>query len=163
MAIGVVVDTNIFVHAADENIHCCQHCIDVLTHLLHSKEDYINVDIKFNFLEEAKNGSVIGEEYLQHMPSGGLGETMILQAIADDRITFLKEPHWHIKKKIRIEFGGMKIPDQFFLAITYSSKNKILISEDFEDYRTEIRREIKSMFNIKILQAKEIFQTKKTA
>lgn len=158
MAIGVVVDTNIFVHANDENVHCHDACINVLTHLLHSDDDYINVDINFDFTQEARNNSPIGEEYWEHIPNGGIGEAMILQAIEDERIEFLDEPHWHIDKKIRVNYPKMKIPDRFFLKITYKSVNKILISEDFEDFSMKRRGEIKGLLGVRVLQSYDIFQ-----
>jgi hypothetical protein len=160
MPIGVVIDTNIFVHATNEEIYCNAYCINLLTHLIESDEDYINVDVDFDFTDESQNRSPLGEEYWEHIPAGSIGETMILQAIQDERIEFLpRKPHYHIVKKIGLyRKPTMKKSDRHFVGIAYQTLDRILISEDFDDFPQKRRNEIEHDLEVRIIQAYQIFQ-----
>jgi DNA-binding cell septation regulator SpoVG len=159
MGIGVVLDTNILVHAKNEDVYCNRHCINIMNHLIDSKEDYIYLDIDFS-INESDNRSPIGREYNEHLHIGDIGYTCIIKLLDEGRISFI--PLNVKNQKVRKEISRLPVKqgDKKFISLAFNSEGKKMISEDFEDIKQPLRNELEKSIGVLIIQAYQIFQPK---
>lgn len=150
-----VVDTNVLMHADNDQEPSQQYCIKLINRLINST-DKLCMDQGFN-LVEASNKSLIGYEYIKHLRIGMLGYTLILKLLSDNRIDFLsiKIPP-SVSKKINQCISNKKPRDKTFLKVTFNSISKIFVTHDQEDFNYSKRGHIRNTFGIKVIDACDV-------
>lgn len=153
----IVVDTNVLVHTNNTNTHYNKSAIETLKYIQRYNIQ-ICVDDVFD-IDESKNTSVIGHEYIKHIRSGTFAYAFLLERIFARKIV-------QIRKK---EFGGVKrklnrkvinkemtnTHDITFVIVTYGSSSKLLISNDYDDFNEVIRKYVLNEFSVSILDSDE--------
>lgn len=143
-----VVDTNVLVHAS--NVGYCKqnHCIDIINRLMQSSE-MICLD---------ENG-FIKSEYQRHLKPGMLGYTLLL-ALANPNKCRLRIIDRSIPAHInnKINKTGIKKQDRIFVRIAFKSTDKILVTQEYEDFVDKIRHLIKSEIEVSVIEAGEFIR-----
>lgn len=147
----LVIDTNVIVHAHNEANLYHESALACLTSVLQSKIN-ICVDDDFQFINN--NSSVIISEYIQHVRSGTYGYYFLLQMASNGRITVYQKKNYNKEKALLRKIIPNK-HDIIFLIITLASHDKYFISNDYNDFNTTIRNEIKRKYDTTIDSSKE--------
>jgi predicted nucleic acid-binding protein len=148
--LDVVVDTNIFMHAANpsedrfEDANC-------LLNKIYGNQTFLCIDEGFDF-DESKNSSHIGHEFIKNLHQGSFGFSLIVFLASNCRLKFLaKRSSVAVSKKINQLVS--KKSDRVFLNVAANSIAKCLVSHDFEDFQTNKRKTIKKDIGIDVLDA----------
>jgi predicted nucleic acid-binding protein len=150
MPVDIVIDTNVMVHADNEQEPKQPHCLNLLN-LVSGSTIELCIDDGFSLIE-AQNTSHIGLEYLKHLRIGMTGYTLMLKLLSEDRIQFLpKKIPAAINKKINQT--GIKKSDRIFVKIAYNSNDKILVTHDYVDFTDNIREIIDDEIDVKVIEA----------
>ncbi len=152
MLSDIVVDTNILMHA--DNFHePRQNDARAFLLSLQKSETQLCVDEGFH-IDEAKNRSIIGSEYLEHLDFGMLGFAVVAYLASSFRIRVVsrKVPS-SISKKIRMRVGNTQ--DRVYVRVAFNSEDKTLASHDFKDLPQKTRNELSIKINVTILSAGE--------
>jgi predicted nucleic acid-binding protein len=152
----IVVDTNVFLHADDprqENRQ--QEAIEFLNRLVEVSTS-IAVDEGFD-VDESKNRSQIGYEYLTNLTAVSLGMRVIVALVSGDRVE-TKSRSLNVAAKKRINQLIRKKSDRAFLAVACNSNSKILCSHDFEDFQKPKRKTIRKDLGVTICEAEDAIQ-----
>ncbi|TCK68479.1 hypothetical protein [Acidipila rosea] len=152
MLTDIVIDTNIFLHAENQQEQRQASC-QMLIELLNDGESKLCVDEGFD-LEESKNRSIIGREYIAHLRDGSLGYALVGYLARTGRVAMLprKVPQAakrHILQQIP---DG---PDRTFVFIAHNSDEKVLVSHDFNDIPPTVRQRIKNAIDVCIVDASQ--------
>ncbi|HEX5152627.1 MAG TPA: hypothetical protein VFW07_14350 [Parafilimonas sp.] len=141
--IELVIDTNIFIHAENENYEYQDDCILLLNTIIESDDIFVCID---------ENGK-IWNEYSLHIKPGMLANAMFLK-LGTERLKLLpRNIHAHINKKINQT--GIKEADRIFVRIAYKTQDKILVSDEHEDFVNKIREIIKKEIGVDVIMANE--------
>lgn len=148
MITDFVIDTNVLVHATNKGYHNQQHCIDIITRLMKSDEK-ICVD---------ENGAMRGE-YDRHLKPGSIGHTLllILTNPQNNRVRVLNRK---IPPTVnnKINKTGIKTADRIFVRIAYKSTDKILVTQEYEDFVDKIRNIIWNEIEVEVIEAGEFMR-----
>jgi hypothetical protein len=149
MLTDVVVDTNVFLHAENEQERRQLSCQELIG-LFWEAKTKLCVDEGFCF-EESKNRSMIGSEYLRHLRAGSIGYALVQYLAANDRIsTFSKKVPQSAMKHIRQVPDG---PDRAYVRVAHNSTDKTLVSHDFNDIPPTVRERIKHAIDVSIIDS----------
>ncbi len=132
MAQDVVIDTNILVHAENKKIKVHQECVDFIGYLSDSSE-LLCFDEGFVW-HETYNKSHIAHEYMTHLRHGSMGYILVAKLAQSKRISVVPRLA-PIKERKLITQTVTKQRDRIFLNVAFNSDNKILISNDYEDFQ----------------------------
>ena len=88
MLADIVIDTNVFLHAENEQEVRRESCQSLVA-LLREGNTLLCVDDGFNLLEESKNRSQIGREYIEHLRVGSVGYEIVRHLAQSGRLVFL--------------------------------------------------------------------------
>jgi len=147
----IVVDTNVFLHADDPRQEGRQQeAIDFLNKLLEVPTS-IAVDEGFD-VDESRNRSQIGYEYLTNLTAVSLGMRIIIALVAGDRVD-TKSRSLNAGARKRINQLIRKKSDRAFLGVACNSNSKILCSHDFEDFQKPKRKTIRKDLGVTICEA----------
>lgn len=147
----LVIDTNIFMHAADRRQNSQAACKKIVERLL-TLRWYICVDDGFNLIE-SKNRSYIGSEYLNILQFGSIGYSIISHLSINKKIIFLKKTvPAAVSKKIRESVRDKS--DHCFVRIAHNSCRKFLLSHDYDAFSKDCRKDFLKLFGIQIVDAK---------
>jgi hypothetical protein len=155
--IDIVIDTNVLVHTNNKNNHFNKSAVETLT-IIHDLDLSICVDDVFN-IDESKNTSIIGHEYIKHVRQGTLAYAFLLDRILKRKIVqIVKKDYKEVKQKLnrKIMHREMNKPhDIAFVIAAYGSNDKLLISNDCDDFTDNIRRYVADSFSVSIHDSAE--------
>jgi predicted nucleic acid-binding protein len=153
----IVIDTNVLLHTNNEENNYWQSANETLNLILR-RDIYICVDDVFN-IDESKNTSVIGHEYLTHIRHGTYAYYFLMDRLINEKITqIFKKDHINIKRELSrmIKKGEIKNRhDITFVIVAYGSQDKTLISNDYDDFNKENRKYISRKFQVSVLDSDE--------
>lgn len=142
----MVIDTNVLKHADDKNYHRRSDCIDFINQVMESEKVLVFLDIS--------DQGYIRYEYNKHIKWGMLGYTMLLKIAKVSRIRFKDRSTDPVIKR-KINRTGIKTEDRIFVNIAYQTKDKLLISQEHEDFTDKIRGILKKEIDVDVLMAHE--------
>jgi hypothetical protein len=146
----IVVDTNVLMHADNPNEVRQADATDFLTRLLDA-ETRLSVDKGFE-LDESRNRSLIGSEYLTHLTPLSLGYRVLVQLAGTGRIRFVDRS---LDQRTRSRINQL-VPnkrDRTFVAVAYESDDQTLCSHDYQDFSTRVRRELATRLDVTVCNA----------
>ena len=145
----IVIDTNVLVHASNISCNCYALSLKLLEDILNSKSN-ICVDDGFD-LDAGENRSQIGYEYekLLKKRNGEFPSQFLAKMFASQRIKEVPKNAEQRQKKI-IEQKIKNTKDRIFVNVTCNSNEKILASNDNEDFKKQKRNLLKSKLKINI-------------
>ena len=152
-SIDLVVDTNVLVHASNDEEDRQMDSVQLITYLLSSTE-LICVDNGFD-TNETLNKSIIGYEYLEHLKNGMLGYAFVVQMALNKRIC-------EVQRKIPVQTTKAinkcmsNKHDIVFIKVAINSSDKKLITHDFTDFADDKRTHLKKSFGVQVLVASDI-------
>lgn len=148
MLADIVIDVNVFMHASDPR-QAHQKVAENLIRKLRECATHLCIDEGFD-IDESKNRSAIGAEYLKHLRTGSLAFALVVHLGSNERIKIVsrKVPQ-AIAKKITQQVG--KGPDRTYLRVAYNSKARTLSSHDFGDLPDTVRRRLGKAIKVSIL------------
>lgn len=148
----LVVDTNVFVHASNPGVTYCTEARNLMTAL---KEvlTVLRVDEGFD-VDPARNRSLIGGEYLEHLHIGMLAFAFVSTLASTDRI---KEVPRYVSPAVGRKVNRIipKPRDRTFLKVAITSQDRFLASHDFKHFSSRKRVEIENIFDVRIKTAGE--------
>src|SRR5439155_16995687 len=127
----IVIDTNVFLHAQNPNEQRFAASGRLLELLLRVKTA-LCVDPGFS-LDEARNRSLIGAEYLEKIRFGSIGYATLIQISLGNRIKLVER---QIDQRYRASFREWRLKprDQTFLAVAIKGQNQVLVINDFATF-----------------------------
>lgn len=148
MATDFVIDTNVLFHAAQSDYCKQQNCIDIINRIMYSNEK-ICLDI---------NGFMMSE-YRLHIKPGMLGHTLLL-LLSNPKNLRIRYVDRSIPAAInnKINRTGIKTQDRIFVRIAYKSTDKILITQEHEDFVDKIRARIEDQIGVEVIEAHEFLR-----
>jgi hypothetical protein len=153
----IVVDTNVLVHTNNANTHYNGSAIKTL-YRIKQFDMYICVDDVFN-IDESKNTSIIGHEYIKHIRTGTFAYAFLLERILTGKISQIRKKDFsNVKRKLNRKIINKEMTnthDIAFVIVAYGSNNKILVSNDYDDFNELIREYILNEFSVSILDSDE--------
>ena len=148
----IVIDTNVLAHMHNDQEARQPESIAFAKAMILA-ETMLCVDKGFD-TDPAKNRSIIGAEYIEHLVFGSLGFALIARLAAAGRIVeYKKKPPQRESKKL--DQSIRKQSDKAFLGVAVNSKNKICVSHDYRDFQAEKRATLKNTIRVKIINAGE--------
>jgi len=157
MLVDIVVDTNVFLHAENSQESRRAQAAGLLLALQNKTcTTLLCVDEGFD-LEEAKNRSQIGSEYLKHLRHGTLAFAVVVHLLGSLRI---KQVRRGVPSNVsrRIIQQGVTGVDRTFIQVTYNSRDKTLACHDFDDVPDTVRDRLRGAIGVRILAADEALE-----
>lgn len=148
MATDFVIDTNVLVHASNCDYVNQVDCINIIDRLMKSNES-ICLDI---------NGAM-RLEYDRHLKPGMIGHTLLLLLSNPQnlRIRFIdRDIPAQINRKINQT--GIKTADRIFVRIAYKSTDKVLVTQEYEDFVQKIRDYFLDEIDVAVIEAGEFMR-----
>jgi hypothetical protein len=147
MLIDLVVDTNVWVHQnnPDHEFSVASHefCLAIL-----ESTASICVDEGFS-LDSAHNTSIIGHEYIEHVRRVFLAYDILVKLLSDGRVRFVSnQVDEATRRVVNTHIGNSH--DRVFVRVAFNSEEHILVSHDFDDFPTAVRREIDRRVGVRI-------------
>jgi hypothetical protein len=152
MLIDIGLDTNVLMHADDPREPRMQMSRDLLTALQSQTcTTHLCVDEGFD-LDEAKNRSQIGSEYLEHLDFGMLGRAVVADLASSPRVKQVSRGvPANVSKKIHMQVS--KGPDRTYIRVAFNSDDKTLACHDFGDVPATVRTRLHKAIGVHILEA----------
>ena len=148
MLADIVVDTNVFLHAEDQRQASCTQARELIR-LLRTCATSLCLDEGFD-LDEARNRSQIGSEYLKHLRFGTAGFALVDHLAKSGRLRLLpRSVPQQVAKVINRHVG--KGPDRVYVRIAYNSQEKFLASHDFDDIPDGARNKLLNTLHIRVV------------
>lgn len=152
MLADIVLDTNVLLHAHNPEEARHQASQELLIELRNGAT-HLCVDEGFD-LDESKNRSQIGGEYLKHLRFGMLGLAVVAHLASSLRIRQLsRSVPQSVGKYIRQQ--GVPQADRIFLFVAYNSQSKTFTCHDFNDVPNTVRARLRDEIGLLILDAGE--------
>ena len=152
MLIDIVIDTNIFLHAVNQQ-EIRRKDADALLTKIRTCTVHLCVDEGFTLME-AQNRSVIGAEYIKHLRVGTVGFALVSFLAGSNRVKIVpKGVPANISRAIRSQVP--KGPDRTFLYVAFNSQEKVLSSHDFGDIPQQVRNRLLAKVGLHVLAADE--------
>jgi hypothetical protein len=152
MLADIVVDTNVFMHAGDAREPRRRQAEDLLRALQQTTcTTLLCVDEGFD-LNEARNKSHIGSEYLKHLRFGTLALAVITNLAGSLRIKPVpRGVAPNVSRQITQQ--GVRGVDRTFVQVAYNSQDKTLACHDFDDLPNTVRARLRAKIGVAILAA----------
>jgi hypothetical protein len=148
----LVVDTDVFVHASNPGVTYCTDARCLLT-VLEGVSTVLRVDEGFD-VDPARNRSLIGGQYLEHLHFGMLAFAFVSQLASTGRIIPVsRNVVPAVGKRINQIIRDKR--DRTFLKVAINSDDRFFCSHDFNDFPHRKRVEIKTIFRVRIKTAGE--------
>ena len=149
----LVIDTNVLAH--------CHNTIEPraadalrLTKAIIAGNQVLCVDEGFS-MEEARNRSLIGAEYLKHLRVGTPGYAMVAHLAQRKRIRSVPKRPTSSRAKRRIDQIIRNTSDRAFVGVAWHSAEHVLVSHDFTDFDQAKRDTIAREIGVEIVEAVE--------
>jgi len=153
----IVIDTNVLLHTHNKKNKYYQSANDTLKLVL-KRDLYLCIDDVFN-VEEAKNTSTIGSEYYNKIRTGTFAYAFLMDRLLKGKyIQIIKKNYKQVKLDLNkmIKRGEIKNHHDIAFVITaYGSQDKLLVSNDYDDFNNENRKYIQKRFQVSILNSVE--------
>jgi hypothetical protein len=105
-------------------------------------------------IEESRNRSHIGSEYIKHLRFGSPSYAVIVHLFSSSRIKICtKKVKQEISKKINQQVGSK--PDRVYIRVACNSLDKLLVSHDFGDIPQTVRDRLNKQIRVTIVEAKQ--------
>jgi len=154
----IVIDTNVLLHSHNKKNNYYKSANETLE-LIRQSDLYLCVDDIFSIDEVAKNTSIIGHEYIKHIRNGTVAYAFLLDRLYKGKIRQIIKDHFKMVKldlSRMIKKGEMRNPyDIAFVITAYGSQDKLLISNDNDDFNSKNRKYIQKRFQVTILDSDE--------
>jgi len=149
---NVVVDTNVLVHAANENDQFFEDSQRALDQVL---EYGLGICVDEEYIPDpARNSSFIGYEYLEHVGHGSYGYMFLLAALEGKRIKQVcKQDYTRFKRIFRQMVRNNA--DIIFLSVAMAT-DKLLVSNDYEDMQAPKRKHWYRTHRLLVKDASEV-------
>jgi predicted nucleic acid-binding protein len=150
----IVIDTNVFVHAHNKAEPRHESAKKLGLRLLEDDvPTMLCVDSGFS-LDEARNQSRIGHEYIKHCVPGMLGHHVIQTLASTKRIKQVRPtPDMASRKCVRKIVADKD--DRVFLLVALASDDRTLVSHDKRAFPKRAKTACKNLLSIVIWDAKE--------
>jgi predicted nucleic acid-binding protein len=152
MLTDIVIDTNVWVHATNPAEERCDSSKKLLA-LLRDSDTLLGIDPGFS-VEDSRNRSLIGREYLDNIGAGSESYAILVFVLQDIRIKEITRTLPRREAKLMKKWH-LKPRDRTFLAVAFNSSEKTLASHDFEDFPPKKRLAIEDSLGVDILEAEE--------
>ena len=154
MLVDIVVDTNVFAHCSNAIEPRAEAALEFIRKLLAGSEK-LCVDPGFH-MNEALNKSIIGHEYLTHLPFGTLGAAAVAALAGSLRVVELpRRPSTRgIKKKVD-QLVKDKGGDRTFVGVASNSTERVFVSHDYADFSTNVRKALLKEVNVCVISAEK--------
>ncbi|MCL1928989.1 MAG: hypothetical protein FWG07_09410 [Treponema sp.] len=153
----IVIDTNVLLHSNNRNDVHYHSANETLKLVLHN-DLFLCVDDIFD-IDKTKNTSIIGHEYNTHVIPGTSAICFILDRVTKRKIRpIITKNYKNVKLKLSkmIKKGEVKNRhDVTFVIVAYGSQDKMLVSNDYDDFNKENRKYISNKFQVSILDSDE--------
>ncbi|MBX3046652.1 MAG: hypothetical protein KF698_06620 [Anaerolineales bacterium] len=149
----LVIDTNIFVHANNEAIVQHQSALALVSGLL-EHDDVICVDPGFS-IENAKNRSSIVHEYLTHVHHGSFAFYVLGVLGTNQRINEKPKQTDSATNKVIRQHVHDKT-DSTFVKVARYTNTGTLVSHDFRNFPTNVRKTLERLISVFVIAADEI-------
>jgi len=147
----MVLDTNVFVHADMPKERRRKDSRTLLKKLL-AGTMCLRVDSGFS-MNESKNKSLIGHEYIKHVRFPMLGYQVLVSLGNAGRIRTATTKITEAERKARDRLGLAKPGDRRMITIAIKSESGILVSHDEADFTKARRKTIKREFSVEVIDA----------
>lgn len=135
----IVVDTNVLMHASNPQEPRFDAAKNFLERFV-QVHTCLCVDEGFD-IDESRNRSLIGGEYLDRLSPGTIGYAVISMLALDGRLsmvpTRVADP---VRRKINQMIGNSR--DRTFVRVAVNSGGRVLVSHDYSDFPVPIRNKI---------------------
>jgi hypothetical protein len=150
MLVDVVLDTNVLLHA-DNDIEPRQaDAVELLTKLLGS-DTAVAVDEGFD-LDESKNRSLIGQEYLTKLTPLSFGYLALTELFSSGRFLMTKRSA-DATTRNRVNQLLRNRRDRTFLLVALNTHEQVFCSHDFRDFSTAKRNDIRRQLAVAVEEA----------
>ncbi len=143
----IVIDTNVFAHASNPESGFFI-CSSSLLEAIESSDVVLAVD-EFFFEIEAENTSGIYSEYIANLNGCDLAQSVLATLIDHRRIKSLSTTVSNQHRAI-INQGVPDPTDRKFLKVTTNSIEKVLVSNDINDFKPKFRKLSEKRLGVKI-------------
>ena len=152
MLSDLVIDTNVLVHADDERQGHQDDVIGLLDDLVRG-DAALCLDSGFD-VDESKNRSLIGAEYLERLTYASTGMQVVAHLFSTGRVSVVSKS---VPKGIKsaIEQCVRNKRDRTFISVAHNSDGQTLCSHDFVDMQPKKRKHLKSKVGVAIVLAEE--------
>lgn len=150
--VDIVIDTNILMHANNNEEATQEDCIALINYLLNSTE-LVCIDTAIDV-----NQSRILHEYIDKLRTPGTtGRNFVERMLQWQRFKPVsKSVNQRKTKIINQNINHNKNEDKIFVKVTCNSVEKLLVSHDFEDFQNWKRDLFNDELEIQIVTASEI-------
>lgn len=148
----IVLDANVLLHAHNKIEVRQKNCVALLNIIMDS-DTHLCVDEGFS-AEEARNCSQIWHEYIKWLTHGTLGHALIAHLAQTKRVKQLPRsvPNT-VSRAINRQIN--KGVDRIYVRVAFNSKNKILVSHDYQDIPETVRARLRGAIEVQILSAED--------
>jgi predicted nucleic acid-binding protein len=148
----LVLDTNVLLHAGDPR-QGRQASAQKLFAKLKTTTTKACVDEGYD-QDPARNRSLIGAEYMQHLRQGSVGYALIQFLAVNGRIAVLSR---HAPAQIKKQISQMirNVRDRTFLGVAYNSQSRLLVSHDFQDFDIGKRARLRRDMGVQVVEAQD--------
>jgi len=151
MLLDIVLDTNVLLHATNEQ-EPRRVQSQALLLALRDCTAHLCVDEGFDW-NEASNRSQIGGEYLKHLRAGTLGYAVVEHLARSLRVKQVSRgvPQNVSRHIRRVGYG----PDRTYVRVAFNSSDRVLASHDFKDLSAGVRLGLRAAIGVRVLEAGE--------
>lgn len=149
----VVVDTNVFLHAHNPEEPRFGAALAFCEQLAAAEHTAICVDEGFGW-GEASNESLIGSEYLSHIPAISLAAALIGALLTQGRVHMVSQRLPQRERQIVNQLIRNK-RDRTFVRVAWNCSDRLLVSHDYQDFGAGKRRKISKLLTVSIVGAEE--------
>lgn len=153
MAEEIVIDTNVFLHAANPAEQRFRESVALCRELAGARSSSICVDEGFD-LDPQANKSLIGGEYHARLPPGSIGAALV-QRLGDEGRLVVRSRNVPDRERGMINQLIKNRRDRTFLRVAWNACDKLLVSHDYQDFASSKRHTIKKRLNVSVVEARE--------
>lgn len=148
----VVLDTNVLAHANNPNISYQSGALAVLQWVAETTVRWVLDDQGKSAPDP--NTSVMYAEYIRTLPPQGVSLALFIECLANGRVDFAPRPNRDIRQVLR-SIIPRNTRDQAVLGAACGSSDRVLISNDFDDFNGAARRRVSQELGVTVLDSDE--------
>jgi len=151
--LDIVVDTNVFMHAGNPTAVSFFGASKTFLENLKNSQTLLCFDKPNAGAEDRQGDSLIYGEYIQRIVPGVYGFNVLAALALNQKIKFVSRDVGPARNRMVIELIPGNKRDRTFLRTTMNSADRILITNDFDDFTPEIRKRIKRQLTTTVKDA----------
>jgi len=148
----IVLDTNVLLHTNNKNNEYYESA-NICLNLILERDLSLCFDDVFNPVE-SKNTSVIGSEYFGKIQNGTFAYVFLMDRLIKGKYVQVIKKNYN-KAKIELNKIIKNRHDISFVITAFGSQGKLLISNDYTDFKQNTRKYISKKFQVSILDSDE--------